>query len=157
MNTINITELQTFLKKASSQTYAIDAKPVNNPERKGFIELIYKEGDLFYRDSYTGYYKSAGSEVIRHKDIPIWVSSYAGGMISGQEKMADETFGFLKKAFLQSDERSFRGPTEFKDGDWIYSYQQSGSMADFYGYEEIYYQGELVFTHRVIGGLIVNK
>lgn len=157
MDKTTLSELQQFLKKASSQTYAANNPPVKNPERPGFIELTFEEGNLSYRDSYTGHYRSAGSEVISYKGIPVWVSSYAGGMVAGQEKIAHQTFEFLKRAFLERDERSFRGPSEFKDGDWLYIYQQSGSMADFYGYEEIYFQKELVFTHRIIGGLIVNS
>ena len=40
------------------------------------------------------------------------------------------------------------------EGEWRYKDDQDGDVFEFSGYEEIYYQGELVFFHRIIGGLI---
>jgi len=49
---------------------------------------------------------------------------------------------------------STRGGEEFSDGEWNYSYNQEGDKSEFSGYEEIHLNGELVFFHRVIGGII---
>lgn len=116
-------ELFAFIDEAGKATYAGGGAYVE-PERQGFRELVYARGDFSYRDSYAGFYRSRGTEVVRWKEKPIWSSFYGGGMVAGQEDMASQTFDFLKIAFR---------------------------------HEEIHHQGKIVFTHRVIGGLIVDK
>ena len=152
-------ELFGFVDRAGKATYAGDGKVEKIPERPGFIELTYSENDLTYRDSYTGHYRSRGMEVVRKKGVPVWTSMYGGGMVGGKEQLAGETFDFLKRAMSAGEPgfASFRGPHTFQDGEWKYTYKQEGDVNEFNGYEEIYYQGELVFFHRVIGGLVKNR
>ncbi|TSC66594.1 MAG: hypothetical protein CEO21_145, partial [Microgenomates group bacterium Gr01-1014_80] len=104
-----------------------------SPERPGFEELEYAEGDWSYRDSYTGYYRSWGMEVVRFKGEPVWSSLYGGGMIKGKENLANETFNFLKKAMSADEENflSFRGPHELEDSEWRYKYNQDGDVFEF--------------------------
>lgn len=149
-------ELFSFIDKAGKSTYVGGGAKAEQPKRPGFTEYEYSEADFHYRDSYTGWYRSRGMEVVRYKDKPVWVCSYGGGMMEGKEDIAGETFDFLKKA-LSGDEQgfqSFRGPHELIDGDWRYSYKQDGNAFEFSGYEEIYYKGALVFFHRLIGGIV---
>lgn len=152
-------ELLAFLDRAGKATYAGGGKDEENPERAGFIELLYTEGDFSYRDSYTGYYRSRGMEVVRYKGMPIWTSMYGGGMAEGKDELADITFDFLKKALGAREEgfESFRGPHVLEDGDWKHTYTQEGNALEFSGYQEIYYKGELVFFHRIIGGVVEGK
>lgn len=155
MNDFSFTprELYKFLDKAGKATYAGGGKEVE-PERKDFHELEYRDGDFYYRDSYAGHYRSRGMEIVRYEGKPVWASLYGGGMVEGRENLANQTFEFLKKA-MSNEEKGFeslRGPHEFLDGDWKYSYEQSGDVYEFNGYEEIYYKDELVFFHRIIGG-----
>ena len=152
-------ELYEFIDRAGKETYAGGGIPEEEPERSGFIELVYHDGDFLYRDSYTGYYRSRGMEVVRYKGEIVWTSSYGGGMVEGKEDLAHEAFGFLKKAMSADEEgfESFRGPHEFEEQDWKYSFDQEGDVSEFSGYEEIYHKGELVFFHRIIGGIVKNK
>lgn len=149
-----------FVKMPQGNSYA-SGNPVYEevPQRPDFLELVSPDGDWEYRDSYTGHSRSGGQEVIRYKGIPVWFTGYGGGMVEGKENMSDETFSFLKKA-LATDENGFeslRGPHEFKDEDWTYTYTQEGDFTDFYGYEEISYKGEKVFWHRAIGGILKHE
>ncbi len=155
---MDLSKLQNFIQKAGVETYAGGGKEEENPERPGFKELVYTEGDWNYRDSYTGFYKARGMEVVRYKDIPAWTASYGGGMMNGKEGLAKETYTFLKNAMLAKDlaKYSARGPQSFKDGDYEYKYTQDGGIEEFNGYEEIFLKGELVFFHRIIGGIIKN-
>jgi hypothetical protein len=151
--------LYDFINRAGKATYAGGGERKKVPERKGFIELEHEEGNLHYLDSYTGYFRSRGTEVVREGGIPIWSSMYGGGMVEGREELAGQTFDFLKKAMSADEEgfNSFRGPHNFSDGDWEYTYEQEGDIEEFYGYEEIQYKGEKVFWHRIIGGTIQHK
>ena len=105
---MDLNKLHEFVSKAGAATYAGGGKEEDNPQRPGFKELVYMEGDFSYRDSYTGFTRS-------------------------------------------------RGPFNLTDGDWKYKYLQEGDIEEFNGYEEIYYLGELVFFHRIIGGIIKSK
>lgn len=154
-------QLFTFIDKAGKATYAGEGKEVEQPERLGFTEFEFSEGDFSYRDSYTGRYRSRGMEVVRYKGKTVWASMYGGGFIEGKEYLDNEDYGFFKffKKALSADEElfySFRGPHEFRDGEWIYNYKQDGDVFELSGYEEIYYKGELVFFHRIIGGIIYH-
>ncbi len=148
-------ELYEFIDRAGKATWAGNGEKIK-PERQGFDELEYSEGDFYYRDSYTGYTKSRGMELVRYKGQAVWAAGYGGGMVEGKEDLEDECFTFLKKAMSTDEEgfQSFRGSHNFKDGDWEYSYKQEGDILEFSGYEEIKYKGELIFYHRMIGGII---
>ena len=155
----NKDELRKFVYKAGMATYAGGGKEEESPERPGFKELVYTEGDWNYRDSYTGFTRSRGMEVVRYQGNPVWSTSYGGGMIKGKEDSAKQTFSFLKKTMLAKDQNTFsaRGPLNLTDGDWEYKYVQDGDIEEFNGYEEIHYRGEQVFFHRIIGGIIKGK
>jgi hypothetical protein len=159
MTDLSNQQLYKFIKKAAWATYAGGGKKEEKVERQGFIELIFQEEDFFYRDSYTGFYRSRGMEVVRHKGQPVWTSAYGGGMVEGKEFQAQDTFDFLKKA-MSAEEKgflSFRGPHQYLDGDWKYVYSQEGDVEEFKGHEEIYFKDELVFFHEIIGGLVKDK
>lgn len=160
MNTslpFTLDQLAFFIKKAAASTYAAGGKPEENRERSGFIELVYSEGNFSYRDSYTGFYRSWGTETVRFKEQPVWVSLYGGGMEKGHEEKAFETFDFLKKAFSNRTQNSFRGPDNFEDNDWRYVYKQEGDVSKFKGFEQIFYKNQLIFTHNIIGGIVIDR
>ena len=164
---INLEELARFLVKAKKGTYAGDGKEIT-PERPGFKELEYIEGDWNYRDSYIGFFMAPGQEVVRFQGKPIWVMSYSGGMTSDFKddiNFAKETFNFLKRALLQvSEEMPFRGPKIFSDEkDWHYQNYFGGDVTNFHGHEKIYTLppvdeiNRIVFAQDYIGGLVLPK
>ena len=152
-------ELYQFIFRATASTYAGGGSYEQVVERPGFLEMVFQDGDWHYRDSYTGFYRSRGMEVVRYQGKPVWTSAYGGGMVTGQESLARETFSFLKKSILSKprDKQSFRGPDNYQDGDWTYAYSQKGDTIQFTGHEEIHHIGKLVFFHDIIGGLVIDK
>jgi len=155
---ISLDELYTFVNLAGKSTYASGKPPEATSERKDFIEYTFVQGDWSYRDSYTGHTKSAGQETVSFQNKIVWTNLYCGGMTVGNEALADETFSFLKQALSQdeSDFRSLRGPHSFAQGEWSYTYKQEGEIDNFSGYEEITFQGKVVFFHRAIGGTVTS-
>jgi hypothetical protein len=148
--------LEEFIHKAQLAGYAAGAKFEINPERPGFKELTYAEDDWFYRDSFTGWFKSRGMEIVRHHNLPIWASMYGGGMINPDKNLTHQTFDFLKRVLSVENKGfvSFRGPVYLQLGEWEYRYQQAGTVLEFEGEEQILRKKKLVFTQRVIGGEI---
>ncbi len=157
---INLDDLVGFLVRAKRATYAGDGAEVA-PQRPGFKDLEYIEGDWEYRDSYSGFYRAPGQEVVRFKGEPVWIMSYDGGMkpeFQDDEAFAKQTFAFLKKALMCVDgSRPYRGPHLMREGYWKYSNQVSGDITSFSGTEKILFKGKRVFTQNYIGGLIIHK
>jgi len=157
---VDLKGLAKFLVKAKKQTYAGEGKEIT-PERPGFKELEYSEDNYNYRDSYTGFFSAPGQEVVRFNGIPIWSMSYSGGMKSEYHKdtsFAEKIFGFLKKVLLRvTEDIPFRGPKNFKEGDFEYVNKVEGDVSNFRGHEVIFFKGREVFIQDYIGGLIVNK
>jgi hypothetical protein len=153
------TTLFHFLEKALQSTYATLGVNAVQETKNGFKKLRFAEGDLSYVDSYSGFFRSRGYEVVYRKDSPIWMCSYGGGMVADQRSRTIQTFQFLKKVFLadKCGFQSVRGPHAFSDGDWHYSYTQNGGIDELFGEEEIYYKTMRMFYHRVIGGYIVHE
>ena len=152
--------LAKFLVKAKKQTYAGEGREIT-PERPSFKELEYSEDNYTYRDSYTGFFSAPGQEVVRLDGIPIWSMSYSGGMKSEYHNdtiFAEKVFEFLKKALLRvTEDIPFRGPINFKEGDFEYANKVEGDISNFKGREIIFFKGKEVFSQDYIGGLIVYK
>jgi hypothetical protein len=157
---VNIKKLANFLVKAKKQTYADDGKEVT-PQRPGFKELEYSDGDYVYRDSYTGFFSAPGQEIVRFKGIAIWSMAYSGGMKKKFHKdaeFAEKVFTFLKKALSRvTEDIPFRGPENFKQGDFEYVNYFEGDITNFRGYEKILFKGKEVFNQDYIGGLVVHE
>ncbi|MBS3157555.1 hypothetical protein J4442_05295 [Candidatus Woesearchaeota archaeon] len=165
---INLEELAKFLVRAKKATYAGEGMEAT-PERPGFKELEFIEGDWIYRDSYVGFFRAPGQEVVRFRGEPVWTMSYDGGMMldfRDDVAFAGETFSFLKKALLQVPEDApYRGPKGQLVGGrgWVYENGLSfgSDITDFIGHEKIWAQiggkSEVVFAQRYIGGLVIPK
>ena len=161
--TLDLATLAQFLVRAKLKTYAGDGTqvPADQVQRPGFKELVHREGDLEYRDSYTGFYRAPGQEVVRVKERPFWSMSYDGGMLTiYHENLAftQQTFAHLKRALsCVTISLPFRGPSLFREGPFNYTFAFQGDITDFYGLEAIHHNGTKVFQQRCMGGLILPK
>lgn len=158
---LDINALKIFLKNSSSHTYAGDGKEIT-PQRPGFIEIEYEEGDWYLRDSYVGHFQDPGMTVVYFKDKPVWTCAYGGKVIEKFYSQTNEIFTFLKKALSSKDLKKakhipVRGPSEFVDGEWRYNINFEGEMKCFYGREKIFLNNKLCFFQDIIGELVVNK
>ncbi|MCD6229240.1 MAG: hypothetical protein J7K00_00360 [Candidatus Diapherotrites archaeon] len=157
---VDVEELAVFLVNAKINTYAGDGKEVP-PQRPGFKELEFRQGDFEYRDSYAGFYFAPGQEVVRFKEKPVWLMAYNGGVkpeYVGDYDFCREMFDFLKQALRKvGKKRPFRGPEKFHAGDFEYVDESEGDVALFSGTERIFSKGKEVFRQYYIGGLIIDK
>ena len=82
---------------------------------------------------------------------PYWCMNYAGRV------MGDNFSGdFLKDALLNvPEDKPFRGPEEYVDGDYSYHCDIDGDFEWFQGKEIICYKGKQVYECYFHGGLIV--
>lgn len=139
-----------FLIKAKKSTYAAG----NNktiPVRPGAVDFVYKEKDFTYVDSYFGSTCFSGQEVVYENDNSIWSMNYYGKTLS--KHLPPGFSETLKEALMLVRESSpFRGPEQYKRGDYEYTCRYEGTVDHFSGEEEISHKGEKVYHLYFHGG-----
>ena len=103
-----------------------------------------------YYDTYLGGDMFAGEEALWISGIPCWGMNYIG-RVTGENFSGD----FLKEALLHvPEEKPYRGPREYTNGDYVYRYDTDGNFDWFQGKETIDYQGKQIYECRFHGGAI---
>ena len=147
-------ELQDFLVKAKINTYASKGEIKERKLKDGSKELIYKKANLMYRDRYFGFNPFIGEEIVFLDNKAIWGMNYYGEILS-KNIDPEQLYAFLKKALLLiKQERPFRGPAYFKEEKWNYKDKSCGTVDDFEGTEEIYFEKKKVYELKYHGGNI---
>lgn len=138
-----------FLIKAKQATYAgKGAETVST--RPASHDLVYREGDYMYYDTYLGGDKFVGEEALWISERPYWSMNYAGQVI-GNHFSGD----FLKEALLHVPvTMPFRGPEKYVNDDYIYQCQVTGDFEWFQGYETILYQEQMIYECYFHGSVI---
>jgi hypothetical protein len=141
-----------FLIKAKRTTYAGKGAE-DSPSRPSSHDLHYSEGDLLYIDSFLGGAKFGGEEALWRDQngvkIPFWTMNYYG-IVTDKEHFSGD---FLKEALLLvPEDKPFRGPSEYSNGDYKYSCEVSGDFYYFNGKEEIFYLDEKIYECLFHGG-----
>ena len=138
-----------FLLKAKRATYAGKGAETI-PTRPQSHDLIYKEGELMYYDTYLGGEKFAGEEALWIKGNPYWSMNYIG-RVTGDNFSGD----FLKEALLNVPfDKPYRGPDCYKSGDYTYKCSVNGSFEWFQGYEEIFLKDKKIYECFFHGSII---
>ncbi len=150
-------ELNEFLVKAKVNTYATSGEGGERILEDGSKELVYEEGGFKYRDRYFGFGPFAGEEIVWKDGRPFWAMNYYGSPVSGAVP-AEKFYEFLKRALRKvTREKPFRGPDNFKEGDFEYINESEGGVGDFAGIEMILCRGEEVYKLSYHGGFIKTK
>ena len=141
-------EITEFLIRAKRATYAGKGAETDS-SRPGSHDLVFREGEYMYYDTYLGGDRFAGEEALWIRDIPYWSMNYAG-RVTGENFSGD----FLKEALLHVEEEPYRGPREYTEGEYAYSCDITGDFSWFQGRETIDYNGKQIYECFFHGGLI---
>lgn len=147
-------ELPAFLIRAKKNTYASGEKPKILED--DFEEFVYEEAEFKYRDRYRAQDPKpfGGEEVVWHKGKIAWMMNYYG-YVTSKEMGSNDVYGFLRKAMGHvTEDRPFRGPSEFKEGDFTYLDKSEGDIDNFKGTEIILYKGKEVYRLEYHGGAL---
>lgn len=117
-------QLIDFLLRAKRATYA--GKGAETPAfRPGAHDLLYREEDLLYYDTYLGGDLFAGEEALWIRQIPFWSMNYTG-RVTGDDFSGD----FLKEALRHgTGAMPYRGPDIFTKDDFIHINVMSGGIS----------------------------
>ena len=138
-------ELNQFLVGAKTNTYAAE----NATERileDGAHELVYENGIFRYRDRYYGFNPFIGEELVWENGKLVWAMNYFGGIYPEVVDLvgSKEIYSFLKLALQQvQEDKPFRGPALFKNGNFTYNNEARGTVNTFSGFERIIWRGEV--------------
>jgi hypothetical protein len=138
-----------FLIRAKQATYAGKGAETSS-SRIGSHDLVYREDDLMYYDTYLGGDRFAGEEALWISDVPFWSMNYVG-RVTGSPFSGD----FLKEVLLHvPEDKPYRGPEKYVNGDYTYSCSVEGDFDWFQGKETISCCGKQIYECNFHGGLI---
>ena len=149
--------LAEFLIEAKKQTYANENVKKQLSSRKGSHDYEYENGNMIYHDTYFGGTNFMGEEVVYEQDdSPIWGMNYYG--VTFDESFSEEAMDkALRPALMQvgsDDTIPVRGPKEYINGDYRYTFDVSGSLEYFEGEESIYLKDKKIYSLKCHGGTI---
>ena len=138
-----------FLIRAKKATYAGKGSETSSSREKSH-DLVYKEDNLMYYDTYLGSKKFAGEEALWINNKPYWSMNYLGRSFSD-----DFDLNFLREALiLVPEDKPFRGPDRYCKGNYVYQCDVEGNFEWFQGVERIYNKDSLVYECVFHGGFV---
>ena len=152
-------KLLEFLKEAKKETYANVSVEKVTPSRKGSSDYEYSNGSMTYHDTYFGGTNFIGEEVVYEEDnTPIWGMNYYG--VTLDKDLSEEAMDkALRPALMQvgsDDTIPVRGPKEYINGEFKYSFTVTGDIYSFEGVEIITKNGKEVYILKCHGGKIIK-
>lgn len=161
-NDLPINLLIGFLLDAKKQTYANNNAKKINSSRLGSNDYEYEaeiEGEIMrYHDTYFGGTKFIGEEVVyRGSNLPKWGMNYYG--VTFDENISEEAMDkALRPALMNVGKDNsvlpVRGPSNFENEGYTYTFKTEGTIENFIGVEQIFKDNKLVYKLNCHGGLI---
>lgn len=152
-------ELTAALVKAKRAGYAgtDDDESIPNPLLPHSKELGWEEEPWTYRDIYFGMTQFTGLETLSHDQQPVWAMAYSGGLTRPSNSAAYlDLFAFLRGALmLMPVDLPLRGPARHEIGNRVYTMRCEGTVNRFSGTEVISQSGQVLYSARFAGGLIL--
>lgn len=150
-------DLQNFLIEAKKETYANGTVEKVKSTRRGSSDYEYKNDKYSYHDTYFGGTDFQGQEVVyQQEDTPIWGMIYYGRTLD--ESLSEEAMdNALRPALMQvgeDDTIPVRGPKEFENQGYKYTFEVTGDLTNFEGEETIEKEGKKIYTLKCHGGMI---
>ena len=150
-------DLHNFLIEAKKETYANENVEKVKSTRRGSHDYEYTKDNWTYHDTYFGGTDFQEQEVVyRQADTPIWGMIYYGKTLD--ESLSEEAMDkALRPALMQvgqDDVIPVRGPKEFENQGYQYTFKVTGDLTSFEGEETIEKEGNKVYTLKCHGGII---
>jgi len=154
---MDIEQLSKFLVKAKINTYASSGEGEGEMLPDGSKEFKFEEREFEYRDRYFGFNPFIGEEIVWQNGKVVWGMNYYGEIVS-EIISAKSIYQFLREALKRiPDDKPFRGPDNFKKGNFEYINKVEGIVEKFKGEETVFYKEQLVYRLSYHGGFATTK
>ena len=146
-----------FLIEAKKQTYANGLASKVENTRLGSKDYGYQKDNMLYHDTYFGGVNFIGEEVVYIEQSVYWAMNYYGVTLDNElsEEAMDKA---LRPALMQVGKDSevipVRGPREFINDEYKYTFEVEGTINNFTGVEKIYKNGNKIYELKCNGGLV---
>lgn len=148
--------IEKFLIEAKRQTYANENVEKVKSSRLNSRDYEYKKENMLYHDTYFGSTHFIGEEVIYVNNEIYWAMNYYG--VTLDETLEEEAMDkALRPALMKVGEDEtipVRGPKEFVNGEYKYTFEVDGNLDYFSGIETIYKDTKKIYELKCNGGLI---
>lgn len=149
--------IKEFLIESKKQTYANEKVEKVSSSRYGSKDYEYKKDNMIYHDTYFGGTNFIGEEVVYLDNEIYWAMNYYG--ITFDETLGEEAIdSTLRPALMLVGEDNnvipIRGPKEFINGEYKYTFEVEGDLDYFSGTEIIYKNDKKIYELKCNGGLI---
>lgn len=149
--------IRDFLIEAKKSTYANGMAEKIESSRLDSKDYEYKKDNMLYHDTYFGGTNFIGEEVVYIDNKIYWAMNYYGVTLDenlGEEAMDNALRPALMQVGVSENIIPVRGPREYKNGDFKYTFEVSGDLTNFSGIETIYKNDKKVYELKCNGGLI---
>ena len=149
--------IRDFLIEAKKGTYANGTAEKIESSRLGSKDYEYKKDNMLYHDTYFGGTNFIGEEVVYIDNKIYWAMNYYGVTLDenlGEEAMDNALRPALMQVGVSENIIPVRGPREYKNGDFKYTFEVCGDLTNFSGIETIYKNDKKVYELKCNGGLI---
>ena len=134
-------KLKNFLIEAKKQTYANANIEKSPSSRLNSNDYEYRNENMIYHDTYFGGTKFIGEEIVYIDNQTFWGMNYYGITLDeslGEEAMDNALCPALMMVGDDTDIIPVRGPKQFINGDYKYTFQVDGTLESFIGTETVY-------------------
>ena len=150
--------IEKFLIEAKKQTYANETVEKVANTRQNSKDYEYKKDKMVYHDTYFGGTKFIGEEVVYVDNNTYWAMNYYG--VTLDETLKEEAMDKALRPALMNvgkdkDIIPVRGPKEWVNGEYKYSFNVIGDINYFSGIETIYKNNKKIYELKCNGGLIM--
>lgn len=150
-------KIKDFLIEAKKQTYANNLGERIASTRLNSKDYEYKKDNMIYHDTYFGGTRFIGEEVVYIDNKTYWAMNYYG--VTLDETLGEETMdNALRPALMlvgnDVNVIPVRGPKEFINGEYKYTFKVEGDLNCFNGVETIYKNDVKIYELKCSGGLI---
>ena len=145
--------LRQFLVDSNNAGYAGGEEKKWIKESDGSTTIPFEKGVWKSHDNFFGGEPYGGRTIVFYEGKPYWMMVYYGWVEGGIQ--TDPVYGILRGALKQMPEDfPFRGPKEFKEGEYTYKNSWNGEVDRFSGEEQIMQGDKLIYKANYMGGLV---
>jgi hypothetical protein len=153
---MNIEALRGFLLDCNAASYAGGDEKQWLKEPDGSTTIPFERGGWRSHDNFFGGEPYGGRTVVFDGEKPVWLMVYYGWVANELE--ANLVYGVLRRALMQMPEDApFRGPAQYREGEFVYMNAWTGDVGRFGGEEQIMQGDQLVYQASYSGGLVDQR
>jgi len=150
-------QLLKFIAEAHKAGYAAGEAANKVKEKDGSTTITFQKDSWKYHDNYFGGEPYGGRETVFYEDSPVWMMVYYGRVDRSVEDF-EGVYTLLQKVLkLAPEDNPYRGPKEFKEGEFEYKNSWRGDIEEFSGKEFIYKNQKEVYRAKYIGGFVNTR